>query len=226
MRFYLTNDDGVDAPGLSALKKAVPGDVMTIAPARAYSGCGHQVTTFGKSIRVEKRSADTWAVHGTPADCTRIALTQLPRDEVCVLSGINLGGNLGVDVYISGTVAAAREAAIFDVPAIAISQYLNRREPVDWARATHWSAMIIDELLSLERPARSFWNVNLPHLSAEDGEPEVVFCDVCPLPLPVNYEVDGENLRYTGVYQDRERAPGTDVDVCFLGDIAASLVRV
>ncbi|NEO28396.1 MAG: 5'/3'-nucleotidase SurE, partial [Kamptonema sp. SIO4C4] len=119
MVLILTNDDGIEAPGIQALHNAVQGDGIIIAPHQQLSGCGHQVTT-SDSFRVEKRTPSHYAVEGTPADCTRVALAQLyPKQINWVLSGINAGGNMGVDVYISGTVAAVREAAFHGIPGIA-----------------------------------------------------------------------------------------------------------
>lgn len=122
MTVILTNDDGIDAPGIRALLSAVNGAGILVAPSDHYSGCGHRVTTT-QPIRVEKRNDREYAISGTPADCSRIALNYLFPDTKLVLSGINSGGNMGVDVYISGTVAAIREAAFHRVPGIAISQY-------------------------------------------------------------------------------------------------------
>ena len=113
MRILLTNDDGIDAPGLAALRDAAAvlgGDLVVVAPAECHSGCGHRVTT-DRAIRVEELARGRFRVGGTPADCVRIAVAQLVPDAALVLSGINAGGNLGADVHHSGTVAAAREAA-------------------------------------------------------------------------------------------------------------------
>jgi 5'-nucleotidase len=89
--FILTNDDGIDAPGISALAKAIEGESIIIAPKDHLSGCGHQFTTH-RPIQVERRSDNAYAVDGTPADCTRIGLTQINPKTKYVLSGINAGG--------------------------------------------------------------------------------------------------------------------------------------
>src|SRR5436853_563150 len=106
MRFLLTNDDGIDAPGLSALIEAARelGEVAIVAPERTHSGCGHQVTTHGP-IQLRRLAANRLAITGTPADCVRLALHSLAPDFDWVLSGVNAGGNLGADVFHSGTVA-------------------------------------------------------------------------------------------------------------------------
>ena len=113
MKLLLTNDDGFDAPGLDALLKAAEGlgECVVLAPRQPLSGCSHQVTTH-EPLRVERRGLSRYSLSGTPADCVRIGLRQLVPDAGCVLSGINQGGNLGSDVFYSGTVAAVREGVL------------------------------------------------------------------------------------------------------------------
>ena len=221
----LTNDDGIDAPGIRALFKAVNGKGVIVAPQDHLSGCGHQVTTT-RPIRVQRRSPVEYAISGTPADCVRIALTHLFPDVKVVLSGINAGGNLGVDAYISGTVAAVREAALYQLRGIAVSHYRRGKRNVDWDVAAHWTSMVLANLLSRSTAPGTFWNVNLPHLEPGDPDPEVVFCEPSTQPLPVNYRVEGEDLYYIGEYAKRERTPGTDVDVCFSGRIAVTQLKL
>lgn len=219
MTLILTNDDGIDAPGIRALQKAVNGLGVIVAPKDHLSGCGHQVTTT-RPIHVQRRSQFEYAIAGTPADCVRLALTHLCPQVKVVLSGINAGGNLGADTYISGTVAAVREAAFHRVPGIAISHYRKGKRNVDWDVAARWTSGVLARLL--ERPAKpgTFWNVNLPHLEPGDPDPEVVFCQPSTQPLPVDYRIEGENFYYVGEYAKRDRTPGTDVDACFSGYIA------
>ncbi len=233
MKVILTNDDGVDAPGLAALRKASVGHAITgtsgcvtVAPHEALSGCSHRVTTYEGPIRVEQRSDTVYAVHGTPADCTRIALEHLFPDAAIVLSGINPGGNLGVDQYLSGTVAAAREAAILGRVGIAISHYIKRGRPLDWDRAVAWTSNVLQDLLSRDPNPGRYWNVNLPHLAPGEPDPEVVFCAPCTQPLPLSYRVEGDDYHYEGVYADRARDPGADVDLCFSGKITVSELHI
>jgi len=225
MTLILTNDDGIDAPGIRALHKAVNAKSVIVAPKDHHSGCGHQVTTT-RAIPVLRRSDTEYAVGGTPADCTRLALTHLCPDATWVLSGINAGGNLGVDVYISGTVAAVREAAMHGIPGIAISHWIRRPLVVDWDVAARCTAKVLADLLNRPIEPNTFWNVNLPHLEPGAADPEVVFCEPSTKPLPVNYRVDGDEYYYAGVYAQRHRTPGTDVDVCFSGKIAVTQIRL
>jgi 5'-nucleotidase len=223
MNLLLTNDDGIDAPGIQALYEAAVrlGDPIVVAPAMAHSGCSHQVTTSGP-IRIEERSPRRYAVHGTPADCVRVGLHVLADEADWVLSGINAGGNLGADVYHSGTVAAVREAVLHGRPGIAVSQYRKRSLAVDWARAAAWLTPLLQQLMAQPHGPGVFWNVNLPHLDVTAADPEIVHCPLDPAPLPLRFRQEGELLHYDGDYHQRHRRSGSDIDVCFGGAIAVT----
>ncbi|MCU0567896.1 MAG: 5'/3'-nucleotidase SurE [Oculatellaceae cyanobacterium Prado106] len=226
--FILTNDDGIDAPGLRSLHQALENlasPVTIVAPLHHHSGCSHQVTTH-RPIAMEQRSPQAFAIDGTPVDCTRIALSHLCPEAKFVFSGINAGGNLGADVYISGTVAAVREAALHRIPGIAISHYIRRGMAIDWQVATRLTQTVLQQLMNQPLEAGCFWNVNLPHLAPGDPEPEIMVCPLCSQPLPAKYELEGTVLQYVGDYQQRSRDPGADVEVCFSGNIAVTPVRV
>lgn len=231
MTFVLTNDDGIDAPGIQALLQAVnsleniPYPIIIAAPKDHQSGCGHQVTT-NSPISIQRRAENAYAIGGTPADCTRVTVSHICPQAKYVLSGINAGGNLGVDAYISGTVAAVREAAMHGVPGISLSQYRKGKLNYDWERASRWTTKVLGELLTHPISAGTFWNVNFPHLLPEEPEPEVIFCQPCTKPLPVDFRIDGDDFYYTGKYSDRQRTPGSDVDVCFSGNIAITQLKV
>ena len=132
MKILLSNDDGIAAPGLAALLAAARdfGEPVVVAPAGPQSGVSHMIT-WEKGVCLEPRGADTFAVHGTPADCARLGLFSVAPDAAWVLSGINHGGNLGADVYYSGTVAAVREAVLNGWPGIAFSHYLRDQTALD-----------------------------------------------------------------------------------------------
>jgi 5'-nucleotidase len=223
----LTNDDGWDAPGLAALRQAAVslGRCRIVAPIGPMSGCGHRVTTH-EPLVVTQPSEGCTVVAGTPADCVRLALHHLAPGPNWVLAGINAGGNLGTDIHYSGTVAAVREAAIHGVPGIALSHYIARGRVVDWNRAGRWAEAILHRLMAQPWEPGTFWNVNFPHPELDQPEPDVVFCPLDPSPLPLRYSVDGDRSAYAGDYQSRRRRPGFDVDVCFGGRIAVTLIRV
>ena len=137
-RILISNDDGIDAPGIKLLERLArefSDDVWVIAPSIEQSGAGHSLT-LRRPLRIHKRDERHFAVDGTPTDCVLLGLQQVMRDSPpdIVLSGINRGGNLGEDVTYSGTVAAAMEATLLNVPAIAFSQYFSG-EMIDWTIA-------------------------------------------------------------------------------------------
>ncbi|APB32544.1 acid phosphatase [Gloeomargarita lithophora Alchichica-D10] len=215
----LTNDDGIDAPGLQVLAQVLPG-ALVVAPQAQFSGCGHRITT-GRPILFEQRTSHRYAVQGTPVDCVRLTLAHWQPDTAWVLAGVNQGANLGVDVYQSGTVAAVREAALHRIPAIALSQYQQRGTEIDWQRTQRWSEKVLQILFQKPAPG-CFWNVNFPHLEPTAPEPELVFCPPCTQPLPMQYQATPQGFVYQGVYQQRPYDPAADVAVCFRGHIAIS----
>ena len=216
MKIILTNDDGVDAPGLETLARCVrnAGDLIIVAPAEAQSGVGHRVTVRAP-IRVEEINTNVYRVEGTPADCSRIALKQLATDADFLIAGINPGANLGSDVYNSGTVAAAREAAILGFPAIAISQYIAKDEQIDWDITGHHARAVLTMLLNRQPPKAHFWNINLPHPLSKATDPAYQFCGLDTHPHRYEYVRDGDEYTYNGTIHERPRDPGTDVAVCF-----------
>jgi 5'-nucleotidase len=227
MKLLLTNDDGIDAPGLEALAAAAAplGDPVVVAPASALSGCSHRVTT-DQPLRLEPRGPSRYAVAGTPADCVRLGLHRVVPEAGWVLSGINAGGNLGADVWHSGTVAAVREAVLHGYPGVALSHYRRKGLAVDWQRAAAWVLPVLRDLLGRPWTRGTFWNVNLPHLDPGAADPEVVFCRLDPMPLPLSYRAEGDCFHYDGDYHGRRREAGTDVDVCFRGHIAVSRIAL
>jgi 5'-nucleotidase len=228
MHLLLTNDDGIDAPGLAALEAAVrglEGSVSIVAPLSVHSGCAHRVTTDGP-IRVAERGPGRFAVEGTPADCVRVALHGLTAAPDWVLAGVNAGGNLGADVYHSGTVAAVREAVLHGRAGIALSQSHRRGLPVDWERSARWAASLLRDLMARPWRPGTFWNVNFPHLEPGRPDPPVVFCPLEPAPLPLSFRLQDGQFHYDGDYHSRQRRPGTDVDVCFSGRIAVTLLAL
>src|SRR5262245_12762084 len=169
MKFLLTNDDGIDAPGLQFLAQVAAefGEVVVVAPDDARSGCGHQVNNERPLSLAEVASA-RFSCDGTPADCVRLGLRHVAPDADWVLSGVNDGGNLGIDVYMSGTVAAVREALLLGTPGIALSQYVGRKNAVNWASRASLLRRVLSRLLEAPPPESSFWNVNFPIWAPEN----------------------------------------------------------
>ena len=224
MTLVLTNDDGIDAPGIRSLREALANlPTCIVAPDRHLSGCSHQINRGGP-ISIQKREDRAFAIGGTPADCTRVAVSHLCPEATWVLSGINAGGNMGADIYVSGTVAAVREAALMRVPGIAISQFIQKGQSIDWQRATRLAGRVLSTLMAEGLAPGCFWNVNLPHLAAEAPDPDLVICSSCTQPLPTEFKVEQDQFHYIGEYGQRRHDPGSDVEVCFGGSIAVSKI--
>jgi len=230
MKFLITNDDGIHAAGIGALAAIARqlGEVWIVAPDCQYSGCGHRMTVHDP-IHVDELDATRFAVRGTPADCVRLALHHICGPVDWVLSGVNEGGNLGLDVYLSGTVAAAREASWMGVPAVAVSQY--HRAPMNdqfWARSTELLTRLLEQLLSQRPEPHRFWNVNLPDWHdpqlATNGGPRLVHCPLDPSPFPGEYRRLENAFHFVNDYHGRPRRADHDIDVCFRGDVAITLI--
>lgn len=222
MKFLLTNDDGYQADGIATLKSAAEsfGECIIVAPSKSYSGCGHQITDKSL-IRTENGGPGVHIIHGTPADCTRLGLLQFAPDVDWVLSGINEGANLAGDLYMSGTAAAAREAAISGKKAIAFSQYLRQPEYMqDWPRTARWAQVALNLLLEKPLGTGEFWNVNFPALNVDAPDPEIEFCKHDISQVDLTYDWTDEGAIYRGQFSRRGSLPNRDIDVCFSGKIA------
>ncbi len=167
MHILLSNDDGVDAQGLLHLREALASArpqwrVSVVAPDREQSGTSHALT-LSDPLRVEPRGEAIWSVSGTPTDCVLLAMNMLFEHDRpdFVVSGINHGPNLGEDVHYSGTVAAAFEARILGVPAIAMS-LASRTLPFDFSQAVQFAREVLPEWIERGLPKGTLLNVNIP----------------------------------------------------------------
>lgn len=223
MKLILTNDDGFDAPGLAALRRLCEelGEVVVVAPALPQSGVGHRFTTDAP-LGLEEVRPSEFRVEGTPVDCARVALRHIATDADWLLAGINRGGNLGADIYTSGTVAAAREAAILGRPSISISQFVGKLREIDWEASAERARAVLVDLMSHPIESGRYFNVNLPHPEDEHIDCPRIICPPDPSPLDVRYRREGSALHYDGHYHERPRRPGYDIDACFSGMISIS----
>ena len=175
LRVLLTNDDGVASPGLLALARAVSrvaaAAVAVVAPEQERSAASHAITLH-KPLRATHAAlagldVPAWATNGTPADCVVLGLLDLlaqPPD--LVVSGINAGANLGMDLLYSGTVSAAVEAALFGIAAIAVSVAAFR--DIHWEPAAEFAALLVRQVAERGLPRDTFLNVNVPNRPAGD----------------------------------------------------------
>jgi 5'-nucleotidase len=175
MHILLTNDDGIFAPGLAAIYKRLArlGRVSVAAPSDVQSGAGHAISL--SEIRCKPIMVDHlfegYSVDGSPADCVKLALNELVASDDpvdLVVSGMNHGANVGINIFYSGTVAGAIEAAFYNLPAIAVSAAFD--DPMDFEAAADHAFAVIEQLTDL--PAGRVANLNIPRLSK--GTPKSV----------------------------------------------------
>ncbi|MGK2908102.1 MAG: 5'/3'-nucleotidase SurE [Desulfuromonadales bacterium] len=164
MLILVTNDDGIHSAGLQALAEQLQflGRVVVVAPDRERSAIGHALTLHSP-LRAEKITKDRWAVSGTPTDAVILGVcTLLKKKPDLVVSGINKGGNMGDDLTYSGTVAAAMEATLMGVPAIAMSLVSQSFKYDDFADAARVARQLAKTVFEHGLPADTFLNINVP----------------------------------------------------------------
>lgn len=164
MLILVTNDDGIHSPGLRVLVRSLEsrGRVVVVAPDRERSAVSHALTLHSP-LRAVEQTNDWWAVDGTPTDCVNLGIHGLLKEVPdLVVSGINLGANLGDDLTYSGTVAAAMEATLMGVPALAMSLAAEHFGEADFLFAGQWAAHLADSVKAHGLPADTFLNVNVP----------------------------------------------------------------
>jgi 5'-nucleotidase len=169
-RILISNDDGIAAPGLRLLEKVVRSlcpDVWVVAPEREQSGASHSLT-LRRPLRIRKLGAKRFVIDGTPTDCVLLAIKHVMKKKppTIVLSGINAGGNYGEDITYSGTVAAAMEAILLDVPAVAFSQHYSREQGISWDVAAAYTAEVLRRLTAAPWPRNTLINVNFPDIAS------------------------------------------------------------
>ena len=233
MRILLVNDDGYSAKGIYHLAKAAAqlGEVWIVAPRTQCSAMSHKIT-FGRTFLIRKEQVldgiPAFSVDGTPADCVKIAVNHiLPEKPDIVLSGINDGYNAGIDILYSGTVAAAMEALVQGIPAMAFS--IGRKG--DLTAAEQWVPMVFRELQQRPIASNEVWNVNFPACSVEelsgilyDRKPanETPYNDKCYEQTPV----DDTSWELTQKMQwTTSNEPDTDLAAVRENYIAVSKIR-
>jgi len=170
-RVLISNDDGVDAPGIKALErvmKRIAGEVWVVAPQTEQSAAGHSLT-LRSPLRIHKVSKHKFAVTGTPTDAVMLAVHEVMKDSPpdLVLSGVNRGGNLGEDVTYSGTVAAAMEGTLLGIPSVAFSLVTPDEAKAHWKTAEVYVEQVLKQLAGVSFPRGVLLNVNIPDRLAD-----------------------------------------------------------
>jgi 5'-nucleotidase len=222
MRILLTNDDGIYAPGLRALRTELQqiGQVTVVAPATEQSAVGHSITLLTplliQEVSDERNQPLGWAVEGKPADCVKLALVELLREPPdLIVSGINAGSNAGINVLYSGTVAAAIEGAFFQITSVAVSLEYTKPVHLDFPRAAGIGRRVIEQILQHQPGPGTLFNVNIPSL--EKGDPRgirIVPQDLVPYRESYDRRTDPRGRVYFWITPDLRHPalePGTDV---------------
>lgn len=235
MQILLTNDDGIYAPGLAAIERELArlGDVTVVAPAIEQSGVGHSITYLAPLMAAEAFDGDRrrgWAVEGSPADCVKLAIGQFcPRRPDLIVSGINGGFNIGINVLYSGTVAGATEGALFGIPSVAVS--LEYDERPKFGHAATLAVELIEQILKQQDSrSGSLYNINIP-TAALEGPAEVRTVPMATARWPADFDerVDPKGRRY---YWARGTPPTaiegelTDLDAIAQGFVTLTPLRI
>ncbi len=220
-RILITNDDGIEAPGIKVLEEIVrefTDDVWVVAPDHERSGASHSISLH-VPIRLRRISEKSYAVVGTPTDCVLMAFYEVMKDRrpTLVLSGFNNGANLAEDVTYSGTIAAAMEGTLLGVRSIALSVVRPLAGQASWDGARHYAPGLLQKLIADEAwPAQSLININFPDCGPDDiTEIRVTRQGQRPPgAFSIDARVDGRHVPYYWVklsYPEGENQPDTDL---------------
>ncbi len=226
MRILVTNDDGVGAPGLRELARALRdlGEVFVVAPETEMSASAHSLT-LSRPLRVHRRSKRVFSVDGTPTDCVYLALFEIVKPKVdIVVSGINRGWNLGDDITYSGTVAAALEGTLLGCPSFAVST--ERTRPMRYAPASRFARTLAGRIAKQGLPRDVYLNVNVPATSLKGvriaSQGKRTYHD------GVSSEIaeGGETVYRIGGYPEWHEQPGSDIAAFRAGYITITPLNV
>ena len=227
-RILVANDDGIHAPGLKSMERiarALAKEVWVVAPETEQSASGHSLTLTAP-LRIRKVSARKFAVSGTPTDCVLLGVNHILKGNPpdLVLSGINAGGNLGEDITYSGTVAAAIEATLIGIPAMALSQVRKNGVSVPWSTAEHHAAGVIKKLAAAGWPRGVLINVNFPNVPHDRVEGiEIARQGRRKIGGRLNEGIDPRGHPYVWIGAERDEDPsfrGSDLEAVHAGRIA------
>jgi len=233
LRILLSNDDGVNSPGLKCLEriaKQLTDDVWIVAPETEQSGASHSLTLHFP-LRLRQITRRKFAVTGTPTDCVVLAVAQIMKSAPpdLILSGVNRGSNIADDVTYSGTIAAAMEGTVLGIPSIALSQTygFHKSRAVKWAIAEKHAPPILRKLIASGWPDDVLININFPDV-AKDQRPGVEITsqgrrDQSLLEIDARVDRRGVPYFWTGFQRVRSNPPaGTDLHAIYAGNISVT----
>jgi 5'-nucleotidase len=233
-RVILTNDDGIDAPGMAVMEEIaaqIAKEVWVVAPEHDQSGQSHAISLH-HAIRVSERGHRRFGVTGTPGDCAAMGICYLMKDAPpqLMLSGVNRGVNLGIESVFSGTVGGAMTAMMLGVPAIALSQAFTDRRNVPWDTARTLGPRTILQLVEIGWAKGACLNVNFPPIPPGEAGPIALAKQGEGVigGMNVDTRVDPRGLTYHWLNfhrSDRQQSPGTDYSAMRAGRIVVTPLR-
>ncbi|CCQ73510.1 5'/3'-nucleotidase SurE [Magnetospira sp. QH-2] len=229
-RVLVTNDDGIDAPGMQVLEwvaATVAREVWVVAPEQEQSGAGHSLT-LRRPLRIREVSTRRYAVDGTPTDCVMLAVKHLMKSQRpdLVLSGVNRGANMGEDVTYSGTIAAAMEGTLLGIPSIALSLHTEDRGLPQWETVKTLAPGVIQQVMQLHWPRNCLLNINFPDRTAAEAlDTEITTEGRRKIGDAIQQGTDprGEKYFWIGAQRDEDRfAQGTDLEAIYRGAVSVT----
>ncbi len=233
-RILLTNDDGIDAPGLAVLEEiaaALAREVWVVAPEHDQSGTSHSLSLH-HPVRVFERGERRFGITGTPGDCAVMGVVHLMKGAPpqLILSGVNRGANLGMETVFSGTVGGAMTGMMLGVPSLALSQAFTDHYQVRWDTTRALGADVVRQLLGLGWSAETCLNINFPDAPPDECGPPTLCRQGAGMirGMDVDARVDPRGLTYHWIAfrrGPREQGPESDIDVLRAGRIAVTPIR-
>lgn len=233
-RVLLTNDDGIDAPGLAVLEQvaaSLAAEVWVVAPEHDQSGTSHSISLHAP-LRYSQRGERRFGISGTPGDCVVMAVRHLMQDRLpdLILSGVNRGGNLGVETVFSGTVGAAMTGMLFGIPSIGLSQTFSDPAAVRWDTARQLAPDVIRRLYAAGWDIHACLNVNFPDVAPAEAGPLTLTSQGVGLVKRIDVvpRTDPRGLTYHWLQFHREaveNAPDTETAVVRAGGVAVTPLR-
>jgi len=233
-RILLTNDDGIDAPGLTVLEQIaakLAREVWVVAPEHDQSGVSHAISLH-HPIRISHQGPRRFGVNGTPGDCAVIGVCHLMTEHPpqLILSGVNRGLNLGTETVFSGTVGGAMTGMMLGIPSIALSQSYKDRSNVPWDTARTLGAGVVSDLLAIGWSREACLNVNFPPLPPDQVGPVTLARQGVGMIAGMHVETrtDPRGMTYHWLNfrrGDREQGPESDYDALRSGKIVVTPLR-
>ncbi|MAH83371.1 MAG: 5'/3'-nucleotidase SurE [Rhodospirillaceae bacterium TMED8] len=234
LRVLISNDDSIHSPGLKVLvsvARRLFREVWVVAPETEQSATSHSLT-LRRPLRIRKVTARRFAIDGTPTDSVLLGVSEIMKNNQpdLLLSGINLGANLGDDITYSGTVAAAMEGTLLGIRSVALSQYYIDRETVNWKTSEVWTAKVLKKILKNTWPPSVLMNINFPDCAANKVRGiRAVSQGQRKIGGKIQQGIDprGDKYFWIGAQREEEKfLSGTDLEAVTQGSVAVTPLTI